>query len=167
VSEVVRFDEHENPLANAAPAQPVSPVTTPGAVSLPETSSTPTTATNVFPAMNFPSGDTAGWMYLNLNNGGSLNFSAAGNGVANIPGFAVNGTIVRPSQNWVIISMFAQGRYSVDFDAAWLGNGCSAPAAISTATAGGTGTIGPAGGFVSAVRNVPFGAGGPLANVTP
>jgi len=35
--------------------------------------------------------------------------------------------------------MFAEGRYSVDFDAAWLGNGCSAPVAQGN-------TIGPAGG---------------------
>jgi hypothetical protein len=47
--------------------------------------------------------------------------------------------VLRASQNWVIVSMFAEGRYSVDFDAAWLGNGCSAP------VAGGT-TIGPVGG---------------------
>jgi len=30
------------------------------------------------------------------------------------------------SQNWTIVSMFAEGRYSVDFDAAWLGNGAPA-----------------------------------------
>jgi hypothetical protein len=36
-------------------------------------------------------------------------------------------------------------RLSVDFDAAWLGNGCSAAATTSTAN-GGTGIIGPAGG---------------------
>ena len=32
------------------------------------------------------------------------------------------------SQNWVVVSMFAAigaNRLSVDFDAAWLGNGCS------------------------------------------
>jgi hypothetical protein len=171
ISEIVRFDEHENFIANVTPpGQIISPVP-PGApgVSLPETSSTPTSTTTVFPAMNFASGDVAGWMYLNLNNGGSLAFSAAGpaNG-ANIPGFANATTIVRPSQNWVIISMFAQGTFSVDFDAAWLGNGCSAPAAISAAT-GGTGTIGPAGGFVTAAASVGVvpGAGGPFANVTP
>ena len=166
ISEIVRFDEHENFVANVQTNVIISPAPPGSLLVLPETSSTPTTNTSVFPAMNFASGDVAGWFYLNLNNGGSLNFSAAGNGAVNNPGFAVNGTVVRPSQNWVIVSMFAQGRFSVDFDAAWLGNGCSAPAAISTAT-NGTGTIGPAGGFVSAVRGTPVGAGGPLANVTP
>ncbi len=166
VAEIVRFDEHENYTSNTPTGSPVSPVTVPGGISLPETSAQPTSNSAVFPAMNFASGDVSGWMYLNLNNGGSLNYSAARGGAANIAGFAVNGTIVRPSQNWVIVSMFAEGRYSVDFDAAWLGNGCSAPAAISAATSG-LGTIGPAGGFVSAVAGTPTGAGGPLANVTP
>src|SRR5688572_27781679 len=48
--------------------------------------------------------DTGGWMYLDLNHG---SFSD------------------RPSQNWVVVSMHAGGRFSVDFDAAALGNGCS------------------------------------------
>jgi len=78
-------------------------------------------------------------MYLNLNNGGSTNYSAAR------AGFAINNTTVRPSQNWVIVSMFAEGRYSVDFDAAWLGNGCSAPVPLTTAAAPGS-LIGPNGG---------------------
>jgi hypothetical protein len=181
VSEIVRFDEHENFVANVAANGPIiSPVPKGNAgVVLPETSSTPTSNTSVFPALNFVSGDQAGWFYLNLNNGGvaipaaggpsSGVFSAQGPAgllAPNNPGFAVNGTLVRPSQNWVIVSMSAQGRFSVDFNAAWLGNGCSAPAAISQAT-NGAGTIGPAGGFVSAVKGVPTGAGGPFANVTP
>jgi len=179
VSEIVRFDEHENFLANITPPGLIISPVPPGApgVSLPETSSTPTSNTAVFPAMNFISGDVAGWMYLNLNNGGSVNFSAQGarlpvnTPAQNIAGFATNGTVVRPSQNWVIVSMVAQGRFSVDFNAAWLGNGCSAPSAISQAT-NGTGTIGPAGGLVSATAGVapagvPPGSGGPFANVTP
>jgi hypothetical protein len=29
------------------------------------------------------------------------------------------------SQNWVVVNLFAEDRYGVSFDAAWLGNGCS------------------------------------------
>ena len=76
-------------------------------------------------------------MYFNLNNGGSTNYSPAR------AGFAINSTTVRPSQNWVIVSMFAEGRFSVDFDAAWLGNGCSAPVALSSVPGA---FIGPNGG---------------------
>jgi hypothetical protein len=46
----------------------------------------------------------------------------------------------RPSQNWVVVSLYAQGRYSVDFDAAQLGNGCSRASVV------GREDIGPAGG---------------------
>jgi len=146
VSEIVRFDEHENFLANVASNGPIispPPANAPG-VTLPETSSTPTSAAT-FPAMNFVTNDVSGWMYLNLDNGGR-------NAVVN------PFSTLRASQNWVIVSMFAQGRFSVDFDAAWLGNGCSPPAAISLAT-NGLGVIGPAGGFVTATNK--------NANVTP
>ena len=40
------------------------------------------------------------------------------------------------SSNWVISSLRAEGRYSVDMDAAPLGNGCSAPAPLSEITFG-------------------------------
>jgi hypothetical protein len=112
VAELVRFDERENPFVSTA-AGGFSPVP-PGGVALPETSRT-LTSDDIFPDLT--SGDVAGWMYLNLHN------NAVG--------------ADRPSQNWVIVSMFAEGRYSVDFDAAWLGNGCSA---LTPAPA----TIGPA-----------------------
>lgn len=68
--------------------------------------------------------DIGGWMYLNLNNCGTPAYSAASDGFAP----AGSRTEVRPSQNWVTVSMYAQGRYGVDFDAAMLGNGCSAAA---------------------------------------
>src|SRR6185295_19474796 len=58
----------------------------------------------------------AGWIYMNLDN-------AAGDDIA--------------SQNWVVVSMRAEGRYSVDFDAAWLGNGCSPEAGLSEVDPGG------------------------------
>src|SRR2546423_9222824 len=136
VAEVVRFDEHENATIVNAPGG-VSPAP-PGAPGIPEPGAYSASRTDIFPAFS-TSGDVGGWMYFNLNNGGSTNYSAAR------AGFAINSTTVRPSQNWVIVSMFAEGRFSVDFDAAWLGNGCSAPVPLTTAAAPGS-LIGPIGG---------------------
>jgi hypothetical protein len=133
IFEVVRFDEHENATITN-PSSGVSPAP-PGAPGTPETGAYSAANTTLFPAFS-TSGDVGGWMYFNLNNGGTTNYSAAR------PGFAPPG-IVRPSQNWVIVSMFAEGRYSVDFDAAWLGNGCSASTALSTVPGA---FIGPKGG---------------------
>jgi hypothetical protein len=136
IAEIVRFDEHEN-ATTIATGPLISPqVNT--LVSLPETSSTSTASSTIFPPIS-TSGDVGGWMYLNLNNGGSANYSAAR------PGFTGVGTStvpanVRQSQNWVIISMFAEGRFSVDFDAIQFGNGCSPSPAVSGSTA----PIGPA-----------------------
>jgi hypothetical protein len=132
MTELIRFDEHENATTVAG----VVPVSPPPVVnlSLPETSATATSA-SLFPQLS-SSGDVAGWMYLNLSHSGPVGgftSPAAINPVAH-PNF-----ITRGSQNWVIISMFAEGRYSVDFDAAWLGNGCSAPVGAGA-------VVGPVGG---------------------
>lgn len=164
IAEVVRFDEHENATVQGS-GQVISPAP-PGAPGTPETGSYATTS-QFFPP-NSTSGDVGGWMYLNLNNGGSANYSTARVGFAP----AGSNTLVRPSQNWVIVSMFAEGRYSVDFDAAWLGNGCS-PAAILTTNPGGL--IGPAGGVpvcpATPVNTAPLTCAGNPAyigtNVTP
>jgi hypothetical protein len=120
ITEFVRFDEEENP-TTFTPDEIISPVP-PGGVSLPETSRTLVT-NGIFPPN--PDGAVAGWMYLNLDNG------------------QVQTPVNVASQNWVIVSMAADGRYSVDFDAAWLGNGCS-PAAPVTDEDGGDPAIGPA-----------------------
>ena len=48
-------------------------------------------------------GDHGGWFWLSLD----------------------NGAMKRPSQNWVIVQMNAEGRYGVDFDATFLANGCT------------------------------------------
>jgi hypothetical protein len=72
-----------------------------------------------------PTNAVGGWMYLNLENA-DLDPQAA-------------------SQNWVIVSMRAEGRYSVDFDALALGNGCTAPTGASAINInGGVAVIGPA-----------------------
>ena len=133
VLESIRFDERENSFGTTGGIV-CSPC--PSSVpTLPEASIVSTTNTSVFPA-NGSTVDVSGWFFLNLNNGGSAGYTF-------VPGDAPSGsnTVNRASQNWVIVSMFAQGRYSVDFDAAHLGNGCSAARVISS-------EIGPAGGVM-------------------
>jgi hypothetical protein len=145
ISNITRFDEHENPTTQGS-GQVCSPCG-PGVQTLPETSANATTS-SVFPNISNAAGDVAGWMYLNLSNnatsasgaGGALVTTAAlsaqrpgfgqgptGTTYLNAGGAFAAGTsgTRATSQNWVITSMFAEGRYSVDFDAAWLANGCT------------------------------------------
>lgn len=141
VTEVVRFDEHENPTTSAPCPQSPCPQATPS--TMPETSAQNTSSGN-FPAQI--GADVGGWMYLNLNNGAPANsgYSVTRN-VSGLPTRVDAATTpgLRPSQNWVIVEMFGSAaggnRLTVDFDAAWLGNGCSAPVASGA-------TIAPAGG---------------------
>ena len=134
IAEIVRFDEHENATILNAPSgvSPAPSIT----LGIPETYSLPASSTNILPPLP-TSGDVGGWVYFNLNNN-----NIAGTYSVARSGFFPPG-VTRPSQNWVIVSMFAEGRFSVDFDAAWLGNGCSAAAPLTT-TAGAF--IGPRGG---------------------
>jgi hypothetical protein len=157
VAEIVRFDEHENASISSGGIIFSPP---PAAFGLPETSSQPLSGA-VFPAIPMAAGDVAGWTYLNLNSGLQTRTTP-------VPAGVTAGITPRASQNWVIVSMAAEGRFSVDFDAAWLGNGCSAPVAA------GTGLIGPAGGaLVCPPPLLPTGAAGQCAtiatgtNVTP
>jgi hypothetical protein len=145
VTEVVRFDEHENPNTSAPCPQSPCPQATPSV--MPETSAQNTASGN-FPAAT--GADVGGWMYLNLNNG-----DPAGSGYSvtrNVGGIPTPITTagVRPSQNWVIVEMFGSAaggnRLTVDFDAAWLGNGCSAAVATGGGVAGSGVVIAPAGG---------------------
>lgn len=104
--EIVRFDEHENPYRYA----PCQILCTPLLISLPEASST-ASSSGLFPPVT--GSDVGGWMFMNLSNGGSASYSKS-----------------RHSQNWVVVSMYAEGRYSVAFDATMMANGCTAaPAA--------------------------------------
>jgi len=73
--------------------------------------------------------DAGGWMYVNLDNGGSASYSLQRNGLR------------RASQNWLIASFFAEPMYAVELPAIALGNGCSAPAPQSSTP---NGFIGPA-----------------------
>jgi len=117
ITEIVRFDQQENP--SLSEGCQISPC--PGATDVfaPETSSTPTSDRSLFPPDFAGTPDDGGWMYMNLNNGGDSAYSDDRT----------------QSQNWVTIRMTAEGgRYGVDFDAAFLGNGCSADPGPSTAT---------------------------------
>jgi hypothetical protein len=136
VADVVRFDERENSTGLIPTSGPIiSPPPVAQAVGLPETSKVNVSNATFFPPASVVAGTTAGgWMYLNLTNnfndlsgaGGASTgvYSAArpGFGATNLGGGVTN---VRASQNWVIINESANGIYSVDFDAAHLGNGCS------------------------------------------
>jgi hypothetical protein len=68
-------------------------------------------------------GALAGWMYFNLDR-------------------TKNDHIA--TQAWMLVSMRAEGRYSTDFEALGLGNGCSAERGTSVATDPAGVTIGPA-----------------------
>jgi hypothetical protein len=134
IAEVVRFDEHENAtISTVSSGISPMPFRFPGT---PETGAYSAANTTIFPPFS-TSGDVGGWMFFNLNNN-----SVAGTYSVARPGFFPPG-VTRPSQNWVIVSMFAEGRYSVDFDAAWLGNGCSSATPLTTVQGA---FIGPKGG---------------------
>ena len=76
---------------------------------------------DVMPQMT--NGAVSGWTYFNLDR---------------------EGDDEEATQNWVIVSMRSQGRYSVDFDATALGNGCTPERGVSAANQEGGVTIGPA-----------------------
>lgn len=147
ITEIVRFDEHENPNV-FSPGVVISP-STPANITLPETSNTKTSSAT-YPSLSSPAGDNGGWMYLNLNSnqafagsGGPSATNAVNLGLH--PGFGP-----RPSQNWVIVAMSGSGStaglFGVDFDATMLGNGCSPANTASSVANGGSYVIGPAGG---------------------
>ena len=117
IAEIIRFDEHENSFGRLPSCG--SPGFICSFVGLPAASITPTSSSGIYPPYYFS--DVAGWMYLNLDN-----FPFRG---GTPPKYtpAPPGNSYRASQNWVVVSMYAQGRFSADFDAAMLGNGCSAP----------------------------------------
>jgi hypothetical protein len=128
MTEIVRFDEYENPVA-FADCQFCIPL---GPPTLPSSSRTRESDSLVFPPN--PGANVAGWMYMNFDHDARFSFV--------LPTVA--------SQNWVVVSMEAEGRYSADFDAASLGNGCSFPAVVTDKN-GEAPAIGPAVDLVNAV----------------
>jgi hypothetical protein len=148
-TEVLRFDEHENPNLSSPICSSLCVGWSP--VILNAASSTASDS-YIYPAIS--TADVGGWFYLNLNNGGSKSYSVTQEiGDQRIPTNArtnlapiASGTVgPRPSQNWVTVTQFGNAgsgnRLTGEFDAAALGNGCS-PAVGNEAV------IGPAGGVL-------------------
>lgn len=128
LTDAVRFDEHENATGLAPSLCRTSPCPGTSPNSLPEASRTSTSA-STFPPFNSTT-DFGGWMYLNLTNGGT---GGAGPLTASRAGFGPALNNRTTTQNWVVISMFgnlSSSRVSVDFDSAWLGNGCTPSPAV-------------------------------------
>jgi hypothetical protein len=115
--EVIRFDEEENPESSAGEVVtiPLPPPTLPPSAMI-------SSQGEVIPINSF--GAVAGWVYFNLHNGEDANAA---------------------SQNWVTVSMRAENRFSTDFDAVALGNGCTpVTAPTNAAEKPGALPIGPA-----------------------
>ena len=113
VAESVAFDEDENGEGIHEPEIVTLPIGDPRIV-LPATSVNSAGDDDVFPQEVFDE-QLSGWLYLNLDDGDD----ADGRGA---------------HQNWVTARMEAEGRYSVAFDAAWLGNGCSPATGVTKFT---------------------------------
>ena len=116
VLEVVRFDEEENPETHSSWIFPGMR----HQAELPAASMANSSDERIFPPET--QGAVGGWMYINLD---------------------VSATDGLATQSWVITSMRAEDRFSVDAEALALGNGCSA-AVPGTAASGGKLPIGPA-----------------------
>lgn len=126
IPEIVRFDDRENPsvLWGWCSWYPSTCRTS----STGAATRVATTSASFFPPMPAGSTSLGGWIHLNLDNVNALGTYSTW----------------RASQNWVVVSMFAEGRYGVEFPAPPLGNGCSAAAPAPTATTGtGANPIGP------------------------
>lgn len=119
VSVIVRFDERENPLtlADLHCVCGTSPrPSIPAAARI-------ASANSRFPPL--ASGDVGGWFAFNLDNEGSTDYGVT----PSTRNFRPPGTSTivgpRPSQNWIVPMLFAEGRFGVAFDAIVLANGCS------------------------------------------
>lgn len=118
VSEIVRFDEEENPETVVEQSLADPPMDT---QVLPATSLLPIDQNEIIPVNSNEA--VAGWIYFNLHN--ERDAAVA-------------------SQNWIVSSMRAEDRFSVDIDALALGNGCSPATAPSNASTSSGPAIGPA-----------------------
>lgn len=119
--EIVRFDERENPRTLIGGNCTVSPCDEADTFTLAETQIIGITNQRIPPD---PSSDAGGWLYLNL---------------ANPDAVATYGA----TQAWVQVRMTAAGMFGVDFDAAYLSNGCSAFQGVTNLDATQTAKIGP------------------------
>ena len=119
--EIIRFDESENATSSSTDG---CQITCPGpiVVRASATGSYHVDDSRVFPYDFTGTNDLGGWMYLNMSFGESPvhPYDRVYEDVRRFRG-ALEGV----SQNWVTVQMSAEGRYAVDFDAAYMGNGCS------------------------------------------
>jgi len=124
--EIIRFDEEENPTGYAPPI--IDPIVLHPKFAVPLVARIPITdGETSYELIPFNEDDaSAGWIYFNL--------GAAARELPP-PEFFV-------TQNWITISMAAEGRYAVDFDAAAMANGCS-PLVPFTDPEGGQPASGP------------------------
>jgi hypothetical protein len=113
VAEAVVFDEHENGEGRLPEGCDADPCVGPGPMILPSTASVNIEPGSDILLQSILSTTIGGWVYLNLDDDGS---------------------IAGAHQNWVTVSMRAERRHSVSFDAAWLGNGCSPPMPVTSYT---------------------------------
>jgi hypothetical protein len=132
ISGLVRFDEREN-----------ATVITPGLLitgvftfeSRTNAAARISSSSSQFPPLT--SGDIAGWMALNLDNGGSTAYGVTPPGRNFRPPESSTKAGPRPSQNWVTSLMYVDGKWASAFDAIALANGCSpAPAVRTTSQSG-------------------------------
>jgi hypothetical protein len=121
-TEQVRFDEAEN-MESVTSEVFVTPIVPPPV--FPATSRLDIDAQDQFAPNTM--GAVGGWIYMNMD---------SRNEPGNPPA----------SQNWIVVSMGAQGIYSLDFDAAALGNGCT-PETDESEAVGGVTPLGPAPNF--------------------
>jgi hypothetical protein len=146
VSEIVKFDDHENPNTQT-PCTITCPGPTPTTLNA---ASSTASYSGLYPQLS--TADVGGWFYLNLNNGGSTSYSvtqeAGGerlptNARSNLAPIGSSTVGPRPSQNWVTVTLFGTAfggnRLTGEFDATPLGNGCSPAVGVGA-------FISPAGG---------------------
>lgn len=107
VASVIRFDEEENPTMLASP----SSATMPAAAAFSSTAA-------LFPPMHGAS--LTGWMLINLDNRATV--------ISSVNPYSS----ARPSQNWVVVKMRAEGRYGINSDATQIGNGCGTDAVAAS-----------------------------------
>lgn len=140
IFEVVRFDARENP-TTYTPGIIISP-SVPASVTTDEADKLATSSQS-FPPLSTASTDDNGWMYLNLD-------FASGN-PSGLSDTTLHPTYDAVPQSWVTIEMTGTGSsaglFGGEFDATWLGNGCSGAVGLSTINGGAT-RIGPVGGVL-------------------
>jgi hypothetical protein len=119
VRRIVRFDEHENP--SLAVGCQISPCAQEAAFVTEEASRNLTNSGGAFPQDFTGTADLGGWMFLNLNGNGCTTAVASGQTVA----CSAADRPLGESQSWVTVNMQAEGRFGIDFDAAYLQNGCT------------------------------------------